>query len=129
MNYLDELLAPRTKLQELMDDYCDLHKSVHGIKARWIYGAGYTEAQMEDMLARLQRDAEEVWKQEAAREAIADAAFITAINKMVELGAGDQKTAIKWLHDAHDTGGDNRYLGFEFGCSYMFVDKFFKGLN
>jgi hypothetical protein len=129
MNYLAYFDTPRTKLQELMDDYCDLHKSVHGIKARWIYGAGYSEAQMEDMLARLQRDAEEVWKQEAAREAIADAAFITAINKMVELGAGDHKTALKWLHDAHDTGGNNTYLGFDFGCSYQFVETFFKGLN
>lgn len=129
MSYLADLDAPRTKLQELMDDYCDLHKSVHGVKARWIYGAGYSEAQMEAMLAILQKDAEEVWKLEAEREAVADAAFLKAIDKMVELGAGDQKTALKWLHDAHGTGGDNAYLGFDFGCSWLFVENFFKGLN
>ena len=129
MNYLADLDAPRTKLQELMDDYCDLHKSVHGVKARWIYGTDYTEAEMEFLLESLQKEGERVWAEEAKQEAIADAAFLAAINKMVELGAGDQKTALKWLHDAHDTGGDNDYLGFDFGCSYRFVSNFFKGLN
>ena len=125
MNYL----ADRTKLQELMDDYCDLHKSVHGVKARWIYNTDYTEAEMEFLLESLQKEGERVWAEEAKQEANADAAFVAAINKMVELGAGDHKTALKWLHDAHDTGGDNRYLGFDFGCSYLFVENFFKGLN
>ena len=129
MNYLADLDAPRTKLQELMDDYCDLHKSVHGVKARWIYGAGYSEAQMEFLLESLQKEGERVWAEEAKREAIADAEFLAAIDKMVALGAGDKKTALKWLHDAHNTGGDNAYLGFDFGCSWLFVENFFKGLN
>ena len=129
MNYLTDLDTPRTKLQELMDDYCDLHKSVHGVKARWIYNTDYTEAEMESLLKSLQKEGERIWELEAKQEAIADDAFLAAINKMVELGAGDHKTALKWLHDAHDTGGNNTYLGFDFGCSYLFVEKFFKGLN
>jgi hypothetical protein len=129
MNYLTDLDAPRTKLQELQDDYCDLHKSVHGVKARWIYNTDYTESEMESLLKSLQKEGERIWELEAKQEAIADDAFLAAINKMVELGAGDHKTALKWLHDAHDTGGDNRYLGFDFGCSYLFVENFFKGLN
>jgi len=128
MNYLDELLAPRTALQEMKDDYCDLHKDVYGVKARWIYGTDVTEAQMVEMLASLQKQGEAVWKAEAEREAANDEAFIKEINRYIELGAGNAKTALKWMHDAHDTGGDHDYLGFDLGCSYKFVTNYFKGL-
>jgi hypothetical protein len=128
MNYLDELLLPRTALQEMKDDYCDLHKSVYGVKARWIYQTEVTEAQMEVMLASLQKQGEAVWAEEAKREAANDAAFLAEIAKYIELGAADAKTALAWMHDAHDTGGNNEYLGFELGCSYQFVTNYFKGL-
>lgn len=129
MNYLNELSTPSTKLQELKDDYCDLHKSVHGIKARWIYGMDLTEAQMEELLVRLQKEGERIWAIEAKQEAENDAEFLAAIDKMVALGAADKKTALKWLHDAYDTGGNNGFLGYEFGCSYQFVENFFKNLS
>ena len=128
MNYLDELRLPRTKLQEMKDDYCDLHKDVYGVKARWIYQTEVTEEQMEAMLASLQKQGEAVWAEEAAREAANDDAFIKEINRYIELGAGDAKTALAWMHDSHDTGGNHDYLGFELGCSYKFIVNYFKGL-
>jgi hypothetical protein len=125
MNYLNE---PRTKLQEMMDEYCDLHKDVHGVKARWIYGMDVTEAQMEAMLDSLQKQGEAVWAEEAAQEAASDAAFLAEINRYIELGAGDAKVALAWMHEAYDTGGNHDYLGFELGCSYKFIANYFKAL-
>ena len=48
--------TPRTELQQLMDDYCDYHKDVHGVKARWIYNSGVTVAELKSMLASLERE-------------------------------------------------------------------------
>ena len=123
------LLTSEEILQSLKDDYCDLHKSVHGVKARWIYSMPYNEQEMLVLLDQLQKEGERVWAAEAAREKEADDAFLAEINQFMELGAGDAKTALKWIHDAHDTGGNNEYLAFDLGCSWGFITKYAASLS
>lgn len=51
-------------MEEIEDAYCESYKDAHGIKARWIYGCGYTREEFADMFVSLGEDI----KAENARE-------------------------------------------------------------
>ena len=43
------------------------------------------------------------------------------IDRLIRTGAPDRATAIRWLHDAHGTDGDNEYLCFQWGLPYGYL--------
>lgn len=120
---MNDMTIDRTELEELMDDYCDFHKDVYGVKARWIYGQQVTVAEMKEMLARLEREYKAQVEEEKQRTAQAEEAAREQIRILMQHGAKDVAMAIRWLHDAQDTGGDNRFLDFELGVEYGFIDS------
>lgn len=119
-------MTPRTELEELMDDYCDYHKDVHGVKARWIYNSGVTVAELKSMLASLERQYHEQAEFERQRAARNEKAARELIQQFMALGAKDVAMAIRWIHDSQETLGDNRFLDFELGCTYGFIDSILK---
>ncbi len=120
---MNDMTIDRTELEELMDDYCDFHKDVYGVKARWIYGQQVTVAEMKEMLARLEREYKAQVEEEKQRTAQAEEAAREQIRILMQHGAKDVAMAIRWLHDAQDTGGDNRFLDFELEVEYGFIDS------
>lgn len=108
--------AVMTELQELEELYCEMHKDVYGVKARW-YRAESVEQARKDLDAL-----QEALRQEMAREAKAQDAAAAEVEQvianMIEFGAADRETAIRWLHDSNDTGGDDAYLEFHLGLKY-----------
>ena len=119
---MNDMTIDRTELEELMDDYCDFHKDVYGVKARWIYGQQVTVEEMKEMLARLEREYKAQVEEEKQRTAQAEEAAREQVRTLIEHGARNVVRAVRWMHDAHDTGGDNRFLDFELGCEYGFID-------
>jgi hypothetical protein len=113
----------RTKLEQLKDEYCDFHKSVYGMKARWVYGMNVTESELENMLAVLFKQAEVVWAEEKRQEALKEEKMKEQIRMLIERGAEDVATAVRWLHQAEGTEGDDRYLDYCLGVSYGFTEK------
>ena len=113
----------RTKIEELKDLYCDSYKDVHGIKARWVYGMDLTLEELENMMARLEEayafNQEDVARVEAANEAKAR----ERIQALIEHGAKNVVRAIRWLHEAEGTDGDDRFLDFTLGTRYGFIDE------
>jgi septation ring formation regulator EzrA len=116
-------LEPRTKLQELKDLYCDCHKDVHGIKARWVYDMDLTEAELEKMMDQLEKDYTEVREEEARIEAANEVKAREQIWMLMVHGAKDVAMAIRWMHDAEDTGNDHRYLDYTLGVRYGFIEE------
>lgn len=119
-------MTPRTELQQLMDEYCDLHKDVYGVKARWIYEREVTVEEMKRMLGFLERQYAIEVEQEKQRTARAEEAARAQIRILMQYGAQDVAMAIRWLHEAQDTLGDNRFLDFDMGCEYGFFDGLLK---
>lgn len=118
--------STRTTIEELKDLYCDSYKDVHGIKARWVYGMDLTEAQLRDMLERLEREYQS-HKEEADRwEALAEAKARKELQAFIDHGAKDVAMAVRWMHDVEDTDGDNRFLDFTLGTRYGFIDDVLK---
>lgn len=116
-----EITSEAERIQELKDTYCDCYKDVHGIKARWVYAEDLTVAELERMLDRLHEEYEVVSKEEELREQAAAKAARERIQKLLEAGAQDVKQAVKWLHEAERTDGDNNFLDYELGTPYGFV--------
>jgi len=123
---MNDTMIARTELEELMDEYCDYHKDVHGVKARWIYNTGVTVEELKRMLASLERQYHEQVEFERKQSARNEQAAREQIRVLMQHGAQDVAMAIRWLHDAQDTQGDNRFLDFDLGCTYGFIDSLLK---
>ena len=123
---MNDTMIARTELEELMDEYCDFHKDVYGVKARWIYNSGVTVAELKKMLASLAQSYYSRAQAEQIQTARNELAARKEIQQFLDLGAKDVAMAIKWMHESRDTEGDNRFLDFELCCSYGFIDNILK---
>ena len=104
-----------SELEQLECTYCEMHKDVYGVKARW-YRAESVEQARKD-IARL----EESLKVEMAREKAAQDEAIAAFMKMAaQYGFENAK---RYQHDAYDTQGDDEYLCYHLGLPYGFFKK------
>ena len=105
-----------TELEELEGIYCETHKDVYGVKARW-YKADTVEQARTD-LAALQVQAEEVWARERQAQQDAIAAF-----EELARSYGGVETAKRWQHQAYNTDGDDEYLCYHLGLPYGYFKK------
>ena len=45
-------------------------------------------------------------------------AFESRVENLIKMGAGDRETALRWIHGAEDTKGNDEYLCFSLGLPY-----------
>lgn len=105
-----------TELESLEQLYCEMHKDVYGVKARWYRAASVEQAQAD--LDRLEEEGREVFARERAEQAAAAARCEQRIAATIALGARDRATALRWIHDAEETHGDDEYLCYVLGLEY-----------
>ena len=105
-----------TELEELESIYCDMHKDVYGVKARW-YRAESVEKARED-LARLEKELEAQMEADKKSQQLAIEAF-----EELARSYGGVETAKRWQHQAYNTQGDDEYLCYHLGLPY----GYFKG--
>jgi hypothetical protein len=110
-----------THLEELEQQYCELHKDVHGIKARWYRAESVEQAQAD--LDRLEAEGKEVWAREAAEQVAAAVRFEKRVAATIALGAGDRATALRWIHEAEQSDGDPEYLCYLCGLKYGYFKQ------
>ena len=106
-----------TELEELESIYCDMHKDVYGVKARW-YRAESVEKARED-IDRLSKELEA--QMEADRRAQQTA--IEAFETLAKSFGTDLETFKRWQHQAYSTGGDDEYLEHRLGLPYGYFKK------
>lgn len=105
-----------TRIEELESIYCELHKDVYGVKARWITFSSVEEG--ERALASLEEQGRIIWAQEEAARKQAAVEFEARVKTVIESGAGDRATALRWIHQAEDTNGDDEFLAYKCGLQY-----------
>ena len=105
-----------TELEELESIYCDMHKDVYGVKARW-YKAESVEQARADM-ERLSKELEAQMEQDKKFQQ-------EAIEAVEQLAAsyGGFETAKRWQHQAYGTDGDDEYLCYKLGLPYGYFKK------
>jgi hypothetical protein len=117
----ENTMAALTELQELESIYCDLHKDVYGVKARW-YKADDINAARTDIYL-LEQAGKVIWEREQQEQADAAVRFEKYVQDTIKSGAKDRATALRWIHDAEGTRGDDEFLCYNLGLRYGYFKQ------
>ena len=111
-------------LEQMACQYWDMYKDAYGVRPRGIDTSAWTEADFEQEFASLGSviEREEADRKVAEAKAMHD--FEMRMQTLMMTGARDRATALRWIHEAEDTGGDDEYLCYTLGLPYRyFVQK------
>ena len=112
-----------TTLEQYACTYWDMYKDAFGIRPRGIDTSAWTEA---DYVAEFKQLGEIIDREEIARkaaEAINLEKFERRVAELISIGAKDYGMAMRWIHEAEDTQGDNDYLAWTLGLPYQYFRK------
>jgi hypothetical protein len=112
-----------TTLEQYACTYWDMYKDAFGIRPRGIDTSAWTEA---DYVAEFKQLEEIIDREEIARkaaEAINLEKFERRVAELISIGAKDQAMAMRWIHEAEGTQGDNDYLAWTLGLPYQYFRK------
>ncbi len=112
-----------TQLEQAQSIYWDMYKDAYGVRPRGIDTSSWTleqfEAEFEGLGVAI--EAEEKVRKESQQNAIFS--FEKRVNDLMLSGAKDRATAIRWIHEAEETRGDDEYLCYTLGLPYQYFRK------
>ena len=110
-----------SRRDQLAATHYDFYKDVHGVRPRWMDYDSMTEQDLEAELDNLSKQAEVVFAEEKRMQEEAIAAFEARVADLLDTGAADSETAIRWIHEAEGSDGDADYLCFLVGVPYGYI--------
>lgn len=102
----------------------DLHKDAYGFRPSssfWSAWAAFNADQKQAMWDSLINTAEAEAVRERQQRQEAEHRFQATIASLMHTGARDFDMALRWLHEAHDTQGDDDYLEYQLGVGYGYI--------
>ena len=111
-----------SELEQAQAIYSDMHKDAYGFRPRFDYNTWTLEkfnAEFE-LIGRIIEDYNKV-KQENQAQAAHD--FEMRVLSLLQTGAKDRAMALRWIHEAEGSNGDNEYLCFLLGLPYSYFKK------
>ena len=112
-----------TVLEQAQSTYWDMHKDAYGVRPRCIDTSAWTIEDFEAEFVILGQAIAEAEIERQTSEEKATVVFEQRIQSLIQLGAKDRATAIRWIHEAEDTHGDDEYLCYTLGLPYMYFRK------
>ena len=114
-----------TRQEELINIFWDMYKDAHGFRPRHMMEAlrSMTEAEIIQDLDRLEIIIRDNEQQRQLAEHEACHALEMRIQSLFACGAKDREMAIRWLHDAEGTLGDDEFLCYTLGLPYRYFKK------
>jgi len=109
--------------EELHSLIWDMYKDVYGIRPRHMSFETMTVAQLEAEVEHLSGELEIQVAYERQQHIAAAVEFEARVKALIECGAGDRATALRWIHDAEGTDGDDEYLCYCVGLRYGYFNK------
>jgi len=110
-----------TPLEQAARIWWDMYKDAHGVRPRGTDTSSWTLEQFESEMSYLQGV---IQRNEAQRVIEEDAAiqdFEARVSKIIALGAKDRAMAIRWIHEAEGSDGDDEYLCYRVGVPYGYI--------
>ena len=103
--------------------YWDMYKDAYGVRPRGINTDSWTEADFEAEFVSLSKviERESILRKEA--EEVAMIAFEMRVQELMSSGAKSYEMAMRWIHEAEGTDGDDEYLCFLVGLPYGYFRK------
>jgi hypothetical protein len=112
-----------TQLEQARELYWDMYKDAYGVRPRGVDTSTWTLEQFEAEFEGLGVAIESEDKARKEAEAQATVVFEQRIQSLIDAGAKDRATAIRWIHEAEDTQGDDEYLCYTLGLPYQYFRK------
>jgi hypothetical protein len=110
-------------LEQAACTYWDMYKDAYGVRPRGIDTSSWTMADFENEFASL---GAVIQREEADRlvaEANAIVKFEVRVTSIMEMGATDRAMALRWIHEAEGSNGDDEYLCYCVGLPYGYFKK------
>ena len=112
-----------TRMEELQSIFWDMYKDAHGIRPRGIDTSAWDEATfnaefdyLQDLIGKNEQE-RKIAEHEAAH------AFEMRIQSILACGAKDREMALRWIHEAEGSNGDDEYLCYLVGLPYRYFVK------
>jgi hypothetical protein len=112
-----------TVLEQYACQYWDMHKDAYGFRPRGIDTSSWTEADFEREFFQLSVTIAEEDRVRKEAEEKASHDFEMRILSLQQTGAKDRAMAIRWVHEAEGSDGDDEYLCFLIGLPYGYFRK------
>ena len=107
-------------LEQYSCQFWDMYKDAYGVRPRGIDTAAWDEATFEaefnylqDLIAKNEQE-----REVAEREATV--AFEQRIQELYACGAKDRAMALRWIHEAEGSNGDDEFLCYLVGLPYRY---------
>ena len=112
-----------TQLEQARELFWDMYKDAYGVRPRGIDTSSWTLEQFEAEFEGLGVVIEAEEKARVASEQNSVFSFEKRISDLMYSGAKDRATALRWIHEAEDTNGDDDYLAYTLGLPYQYFRK------
>ena len=112
-------------LEQYACQFWDMYKDAYGVRPRGINTDSWTEADFEAEFVSLSKTIDANYKDQLEQEARAQHDFEIRMLDLLMSGAKDREMAMRWIHEAEGSNGDDEYLCFLLGLPYRYfvVDK------
>ena len=110
-------------LEQYACQFWDMYKDAYGVRPRGIDTSSWTEADFESEFVQLGIviAEEDRIRKESQEKAAHD--FEMRILSLLQTGAKDREMALRWIHEAEGSNGDDEYLCFLLGLPYRYFIK------
>jgi len=110
-------------LEQYACTYWDMYKDAYGVRPRGIDTSGWTEEQFEAEFVSLSRTIEANYQEQLIAEERATVDFEMRVQGLMMSGAKSYEMALRWIHEAEGSDGDEEYLCFLVGLPYGYFRK------
>ena len=112
-----------TVLEQYACTYWDMYKDAYGVRPRGIDTTDWTEAGFEAEFVYLAKIIDRENKDREAAEDKAMIAFEMRVQELMSSGAKSYEMAMRWVHEAEGSNGDDEYLCYLVGLPYGYFRK------
>ena len=110
-------------LEQYACQYWDMYKDAYGSRPRGIDTSAWTEAEFEREFVQLSKTIDANYTEQLAQEEVAKHDFEMRMLSLLQTGAKDREMALRWIHEAEGSNGDDEYLCFLLGLPYRYFIK------
>ena len=107
-------------LEQAQATFWDMYKDAYNFRPRHIDTSTWTLEQFEREFAELGEIMKANDIAQGIEEAKATDAFERRVAELISMGAKDYEMALRWIHEAEETNGDNDYLAWTLGLPYQY---------
>jgi len=112
-----------TVLEQAQATFWDMYKDAYGVRPRGIDTSSWTLDQFEAEFKVLGEAIEAEEKIRVASEQQSVLSFEKRVSDLMFSGAKDRATALRWIHEAEGTMGDDEFLAWTLSLPYGYFRK------